>query len=180
MQHSPDPEGSLWPAPAFSISHPVRITVPGSPPRNAQRKGPLMKTGKGWFRKLHPGTQSWMKAVAWYATQASREQGWQGLPGGCAALIMLELFFPLPTQARGSGRNAGKPKKWASGWHTAKPDYDNVSKPFIDALTAAGLWADDAQVAACLIIKRTTIANVGWTTAVVGRLAETEVDAAWL
>jgi len=32
-------------------------------------------------------------------------------------------------------------------WHVKKPDVDNVAKAILDALTTAGAWKDDAQVA---------------------------------
>lgn len=39
-------------------------------------------------------------------------------------------------------------------WHTSKPDRDNLEKAVLDALTTAGVWGDDAQVAAGSIEKR--------------------------
>lgn len=33
------------------------------------------------------------------------------------------------------------------GWRIARPDLDNLEKAVMDALTEAGIWLDDAQVA---------------------------------
>lgn len=38
-------------------------------------------------------------------------------------------------------------------WHTSKPDYDNLAKAITDALTNAGIWADDTQVSVGIVEK---------------------------
>ena len=48
----------------------------------------------------------------------------------------------------------GKVRESAPRWHTSKPDYDNIAKAITDALTKAGIWADDAQVAIGSVVKR--------------------------
>ena len=39
-------------------------------------------------------------------------------------------------------------------WHTKKPDFDNIAKGTIDALTKAKFWKDDNLIAMCSIKKK--------------------------
>jgi Holliday junction resolvase RusA-like endonuclease len=59
----------------------------------------------------------------------------KGIPVG----IMVDVYLPW---------QKATPKKVAAadGAHVQKPDADNLLKPIMDALSEAGLWADDNQV----------------------------------
>lgn len=70
-----------------------------------------------------------------------------GVPVFCA----ITFVFPRPKHHFGS---KGGLKASAPTWHTAKPDRDNLDKATLDALTQAGVWSDDAQVADGGIRKR--------------------------
>ena len=60
---------------------------------------------------------------------------------------------------------ASIPKSWtkkrraealATGWDTRKPDADNIAKLIADSLNGIA-WADDAQVARCVVDKRLSV-----------------------
>ena len=53
-------------------------------------------------------------------------------------------------------------------WHTKTPDVDNVAKAIMDALTAAGVWADDSQVAELHVSKAYTGKAMGKVGAAIG------------
>ena len=66
---------------------------------------------------------------------------------GAVALCVECVFTPAPSESK---RNAAA--LLGAGWHTRKPDADNVSKAVKDALRGIA-FADDAQVACLLVIK---------------------------
>ena len=59
-------------------------------------------------------------------------------------------LFPLPK----SLSKKEKGERMAIGWHTQKPDADNVGKFICDAMNQIRIWADDCQVADLRIRKR--------------------------
>jgi Holliday junction resolvase RusA-like endonuclease len=44
-------------------------------------------------------------------------------------------------------RLKGKSALASGDWHTQKPDSDNIAKAILDAITKAGVWVDDCQIA---------------------------------
>jgi Holliday junction resolvase RusA-like endonuclease len=66
----------------------------------------------------------------------------------------LTFYLPRPKGHYGSGKNSGTLKVSAPTRPTGKPDRDNLDKAVCDAITAAGLWADDSQVTDGRIRKR--------------------------
>ena len=66
--------------------------------------------------------------------------------------IGLTVIFMMPRPAShfGSGKNSETLKPAAPrGWHTQKPDLDNIEKALKDALSDEGVWVDDCQVCKC-------------------------------
>ena len=57
------------------------------------------------------------------------------------------FFMKRPKSHYRTGKHAGVLKEDAPRWCTSKPDIDNLRKNVMDALTKAGFWRDDAQVA---------------------------------
>jgi Holliday junction resolvase RusA-like endonuclease len=55
--------------------------------------------------------------------------------------VFADFFFPVPRGVK------------AALWQRKKPDIDNVLKSTLDALTAAGLWKDDAEVSEITAMK---------------------------
>lgn len=87
------------------------------------------------------------EAVSW-VWRARRPAGWVPLDGPLVA----DMTFTLarPKNHYGTGRNAGQLKEWAAPlvWHHVYPDTDKLVRGLGDALTKAGVWADDARLAA--------------------------------
>jgi len=48
-----------------------------------------------------------------------------------------------------------------AGWPSAKPDVDKLTRAVLDALTAAGVWKDDAQVCDLRAVKHYPGAHAG-------------------
>ena len=57
--------------------------------------------------------------------------------------ILVKFFMPRPAYV-----------KKTEIWHGKRPDIDNILKGFLDAVTKAGWWLDDGQVADIRISKR--------------------------
>jgi crossover junction endodeoxyribonuclease RusA len=65
-----------------------------------------------------------------------------------AGALSGEVTFALP-RPRGhyrTGRHHDELRPGAPAWPTSRPDLDKLLRAICDALTAAGAWADDAQL----------------------------------
>lgn len=62
-------------------------------------------------------------------------------PEGIPVRVTIDYFFQRPKSLQR--------KKDPVGfiWHTKKPDLDNLNKAVLDAISEAGIWHDDRQVA---------------------------------
>lgn len=77
-----------------------------------------------------PGTAApWRMAVARAARPCVLEGQFHG-----PFKVFADFYFPLPKGSK------------AALWQQKKPDIDNLLKSTLDALTASGLWKDDAEV----------------------------------
>ena len=91
-----------------------------------------------------PGTaDAWKAAVARAAKEASDGHVFTG-----PVHLNLWVYMPRP---KSHFRASGAIKPSAPSWHTSKPDLDNIEKAIKDAITDAGIWADDSLV--CLVYK---------------------------
>lgn len=99
-----------------------------------------------------PGTaEGWKGAIA----QELKDQAGKAITDPLR--VDLIFYFPRPKSHYGIGRNAVKLKDSAPGFHTKKPDIDNLEKAVFDALSeksGIGLWKDDTQVVHSETIKR--------------------------
>ena len=64
------------------------------------------------------------------------------------------VTYPLdgPLRIRITARFFVRDSKKA-GPRATRPDFDNIAKPILDGLTAAGVWHDDGQVASATVDK---------------------------
>lgn len=62
-------------------------------------------------------------------------------PQGIAVRVRIDYYFKRPA----SLKRAGDPSDPIA--HAKKPDIDNLNKAVLDALSEAGIWHDDRQVA---------------------------------
>lgn len=60
--------------------------------------------------------------------------------------VTIVFSLPRPRAHFGTGRNDGVLKPSAPTFHTSRPDVDKLLRSTLDALTAAGVYADDAAV----------------------------------
>lgn len=102
-------------------------------------QGSMRALGAG--RMVHANNQAlmpWRAAVTATAAAAMPLQWDQFGP------MWVEATFLLPRPKGHHGANGLK--RSAPWWPTTKPDLDKLARALMDALTAAGAWADDSQV----------------------------------
>lgn len=76
---------------------------------------------------------------------ASAQPGYRPLFDG-AVCVDIEFRFDRPKGHYRTGRNANLLRDTAPTYPTGKPDIDKVLRATLDAITAAKVWRDDAQV----------------------------------
>ena len=139
LKPCPCPAGAAGDAPALAF----RVNaVP--PTRTAQQKGAYVCNGHiRFFTK--PGVAA-EKENTVALVLGKLPQGWQPLEGPLE--FRLHLVWPY---------RKGEPKKntrdGAELPISTRPDLDNIAKGIIDALTVAGVWRDDSQIARMVLEK---------------------------
>ena len=91
-----------------------------------------------------PHLASWREAVAWHARKAMLDAGW--VKPGPREPVAVWAAFVFPKPKTGPDRDAK--------YHTGRSDLDKLLRSLLDAMTTAGVWADDAQVAVIEASKR--------------------------
>ncbi len=113
----------------------LSVTIPGIP---ATQRPRIAAGGRGLYKVQ--AVRDWMKLVQETAFIEMRKQGYEAAPKGVPVALMLDVFIDRP-------KNTRKDLREKEELHTVRPDTDNYLKPIKDALTDAGLWQDDSQVA---------------------------------
>lgn len=123
--------------------------LPGEPPTQGDhfvdpRTGRLIDQKDArirvWRRLIGAGIQS---------------TGWQPIHSG-PIRCTLEFVLPRPKQHYRAGKFGHLLRAAAPLWHRSKPDLDKLTRGVLDALSKAGAWDDDAQVAMLIASKRYT------------------------
>jgi Holliday junction resolvase RusA-like endonuclease len=88
-----------------------------------------------------PGTdKQWRDALAWQLKPKAPDSPLEG-----PLRLMLRFYFPRP-------KYHAKMEELPH-YKTSKPDADNLAKTVMDAMTSAGYWKDDNQVAVLRVCK---------------------------
>jgi Holliday junction resolvase RusA-like endonuclease len=127
----------------------VTFNVYGLPgPQGSKKAIPLTK-GKG-AAKVYTGkvamVESSAKVKPWRAAvaEAARQTVNGVIPG--PVNVAITFFLPRPKSHYGTGRNAKVLKPGAPLYPEVKPDLDKLIRATLDALTTAGVYADDSKV----------------------------------
>lgn len=134
-------------APVY-VSH--RFWVPGVPVPQGSHVG----NGRGGVRAVNAAAlDAWRKAIA---VVAVREMGYAVAQADWPVDLTCVFRLPRPKSHYGTGRNAGVLKASAPAFPTRQgtKDADKLARAVGDALTMAGVWADDAQVCDLRAAKR--------------------------
>jgi Holliday junction resolvase RusA-like endonuclease len=117
----------------------LEFSVRGTPKGQPRTKARAMKTRGGkWIAQVYnpKGSDGWKSGV----TLAARQAGLPPVPWEGPVSVTIDAYFERP-QRLCRAKDPDGPIRC-----TAKPDRDNIEKAVLDALTAVGLWKDDAQV----------------------------------
>lgn len=123
----------------------VQIVVRGLPaPQGSKRFVGHNRAGRGVLVESSRKVKPWRAAVAAAAVPARPAAPLDG------PLIADMVFtMPRPRAHYGTGRNAGALKpRYAHAVPDRVPDLSKLARSTEDALTDAGVWADDARVVA--------------------------------
>lgn len=143
----------------------IKLRVYGTPvPQGSTRAFAVRKGGRPTGAVVvtgdNPKTKSWRAAIVDAALAAIRDAahdpGRDGVTeehAGQALAVTLVFTLPRPAGHFGSGKNAGQVKPSAPPFPVAKPDLDKLCRAVLDALTDAGVWRDDSQVASLTAAK---------------------------
>lgn len=133
--------------------NPIEFFVTGEPiPAPRPRARIVSPPGRKPFVHIYTPAkdEKWKKKIALLAWQSVKR-----LIDG-PVRVDCEFIFPRPDAHFGTGRNAGTLKASAPFWHTPRGggDRDNLDKPVLDALEAAGVVSNDSIVCDGRITKR--------------------------
>lgn len=145
---------------------PITFTVLGTPAPQGSKHGRPIYRGTGDAREFtghvaqvessKSGVATWRQDVVVAAQNVLRvgpedEQGMVervGYPFGLSAVhVTIVFIFARPQHHFRTGRYAHELRPNAPRLHTIKPDADKLLRSTFDALTTAGMWKDDCQVA---------------------------------
>lgn len=135
----------------------IEFTVLGKPkaqPRSKARWRPGMEHASIYT----PGTAEEWKGWCYLAAKEHVPEK----PLGGPLAVSVNFWFARPLAHFGTGRNEGKLKVTAPGWHISTPDLDNLVKAVLDACTQVGFWTDD-RVVASLQMEKWWSATAGMT-----------------
>lgn len=95
--------------------------------------------------------KDWRNAVRTDCVAAMKATGFHGW--GSAVEVRIRFQLPRPKSHYRTGRNAHLLRADAPHFVSKRPDIDKLLRATLDALTAAGVYMDDAQVAALEVTK---------------------------
>jgi Holliday junction resolvase RusA-like endonuclease len=94
-------------------------------------QGSMRSVGKRMIHENHEKLETWRDLIAY---QMLRYRG--AFPRGTPVAVLLVFEFPRPARSRDRAK-----------FKTTAPDLDKLVRAVADALTMAGVWEDDAQMA---------------------------------
>ncbi|WGW12711.1 RusA family crossover junction endodeoxyribonuclease [Saxibacter everestensis] len=114
----------------------MKFTVIGLPVSQGSKR----HVGRGIMVESSKNLRPWRDSVTAEA-RIARDGQMDG-----ALLVACDFYLPRPKGHYGTGRNQGVLKPTAPRHPAKKPDIDKLARAILDALSAAGVYGDDAQV----------------------------------
>lgn len=127
----------------------LRITVRGVP----CGQGSKTRTRHGMIDANAHRLRPWRQTVKSATEDALPDVPLPMFGRGVPLHVAIAFTFARPLSHYGTGRNADVLKPAAPRWFTGTPDIDKAIRAVLDALTEAGAWWDDRQVASVTATK---------------------------
>lgn len=121
----------------------LRIVVRGLPAPQGSKRFLGTRGGRGILVESSAKVKPWREDVRHAAIAAMQAAG---IAEPADAPLRLRVTFTLP-------KPASAPKRRTT-WPMRTPDLSKLVRSTEDALTSAGVWADDARVVECTAAKR--------------------------
>lgn len=137
----------------------VRIVVRGKPAPQGSKKAFLNKR-TGRINQVEDSARSrpWRAQVQQAAEDVLADMGATAERFTGPVFVSVAFYFDRPNTHYRSGRNSHLLRDNAPAFPHNKGTYDldKLQRTIFDALTSAGVWADDSQVASVVATKRWT------------------------
>jgi len=128
----------------------IQFFVKGEPKGQPRPRAFARRVGDKFIARVYDaGTaEGWKSQIAIAAKPFLPESPILGAVG-----ITITFNMPRPMSHYRTGKNEGQLKPDAPWFCTGKPDFDNLVKAVLDALTTLGMWMDDKQVVIAHVTK---------------------------
>lgn len=128
----------------------ITIRVHGTPaPQGSKRH-----IGNGVMIESSKKVKPWREAVKHAALDVLASEAFSPTIATGPVKLRLAFFLPRPRGHYRTGKNAALLRDSAPFTPVTKPDLDKIIRSTLDALTDAGIYRDDSQVAAIVADKR--------------------------
>ena len=127
----------------------VSFFVPGIP----SAQGSKRHVGHGVLVDMNKNLQSWRDSIIYAAREARPKDAGDGVVFAGPVSVDLTFFFGRPKSHYCSGSKSHLLRNNAPKCKVSAPDIDKLSRAVLDAITAAGMWRDDAQVVSLKAVK---------------------------
>ncbi|WAB09152.1 RusA-like resolvase [Arthrobacter phage Eesa] len=117
-------------------------------PQGSKSLGKNKATGRATMYDANKGLKPWREVVAATAREAVGKR--PAIDGPCA----VDLAFYMPRPAGHYKKDGSLRASAPAVWCAVKPDSDKLERAVFDALTAAGVWADDSRAVIVRTSKR--------------------------
>ena len=124
----------------------IAITAHGTPAPQGSKHA-IVRGGRAHLiESSHDRVKSWRQAVVDAALGANGNRDSLRLPLGGPVAVDVTFRLKRPKSHYRTGKNAHLLRDAAPAYPATMPDLDKLLRSTMDALTAAGVWLDDAQV----------------------------------
>lgn len=133
---------ACWP-PVAELAAELVVDVIGTPAPQGSKK----HVGRGILVEMSKLVTPWRQDVAAAATAEMLKVSWVCLDGPC--VVRIDFYLRRPVSA---------PKRRV--WPDRQPDVDKLARSSLDALSTAGVFADDARVVDLHVVKHFAVAGL--------------------
>lgn len=129
----------------------LTLDVIGTPAPQGSHRG-FVVNGRAVITQDNKKTKPWRQDVkATALNELADRMPWTPYDGPVE--VQISFRMPRPRYHYGTGRNSHQLKPSAPTFVDKKPDIDKLTRSTLDALTEAGVWRDDSQVASMVLHK---------------------------